>query len=106
MQKPSVSLLLTAGIRKGGKLWDLMRSGEGMEKQGGGGSRGRLDCGMGGRVDERSSNCGSHGGGSSNGEHSSADVGCSDKNRICESRDMSARTTLRQSKSTPTMVIS
>lgn len=78
-----------------------MRIGEGVEKQGGGGSRGRLHNGK-GNKDERSSNPGSHGGGLSNevsswgvGRGTSAELllagGCSNKKRTC---GMSAGTTL------------
>jgi len=67
MRNPSVSLSLMAGMRKGGKLQDLIRSGERVEKQGGGGSRGRLD---GYEWEVRSSNCGSHGGGLSKEDNS------------------------------------
>lgn len=110
-----MSSSLTAGMRKGGKSWDRMRSGEGMEKQSGGGSRGRLRSGGKDSGDERSSNCGSHGGGSSNEDDSCQRVGVStsaatllsgDKNRMCVWRDIPAcSTTLRQSTDDDKMMI-
>ena len=102
-------LSLTAGMRKVGKSWDLIRKGEGVEKHGGGGSRGRLHSSR-DDSNETASNTGSHGGGGSSREVNELGAcrgasaallsagGCSNAKRtrgICfESGDMSAYTTL------------